>query len=445
MTGENTGDNPRRVLLKLSGEAFGGGKVGIDTTVVRRIAEEIVPAVKQGVQVAIVVGGGNFFRGAELQQAGIDRSRGDYMGMLGTVMNCLALQDFLEQEGQATRVQTAITMGQVAEPYIPLKAIRHLEKGRVVIFGAGAGMPYFSTDTVSIQRSLEIHCDEVLMGKNGVDGVYTADPRKDENAKRFATLSYNRALVDNLAVMDAAALSMARDNKQRIRVFGLEGAGNVTQALLGEEIGTMVSPSDDIQSRISIKPTILKEQTMATIVDQAKAQMAKSVESTKENFSGIRTGRANPALLNGITVDYYGAPTPLKAVATIGVPEPRTLAVTPFDASQANAVEKALRDSDLGASPRRDGNVIRLTMPELTEERRKEYVKIVKGKAEDGKVAVRNIRRKAKESLDKAIKDGDMGEDEGDRLLKELDKVTKQTTDELDALLETKQKEIMEV
>lgn len=137
---------------------------------------------------------------------------------------------------------------------------------------------------------------------------------------------------------------------------------------------------------------------MATIVEQAKAQMAKSVESTKENFSGIRTGRANPALLNGITVDYYGAPTPLKAVATIGVPEPRTLSVTPFDASQANAVEKALRDSDLGASPRRDGNVIRLTMPELTEERRKEYVKLAKGKAEDGKVAVRNIRRKAKES-----------------------------------------------
>ena len=241
MTGD-VSDKPRRVLLKLSGEAFGGGAVGIDTSVVRRIAEEIVPAVQQGVQVAIVVGGGNFFRGAELQQAGIDRSRGDYMGMLGTVMNCLALQDFLEQEGQATRVQTAITMGQVAEPYIPLKAIRHLEKGRVVIFGAGAGMPYFSTDTVSIQRSLEIHCDEVVMGKN--DGVYTADPRKDPNAKRFATLSYNRALVDNLAVMDASALSMARDNKKRIRVFGLEGAGNVTRALLGEEIGTLVSTAE---------------------------------------------------------------------------------------------------------------------------------------------------------------------------------------------------------
>lgn len=234
-------DKPRRVLLKLSGEAFGGGAVGIDTKVVRRIAQEIVPAVQQGVQVAIVTGGGNFFRGAELQQAGIDRSRGDYMGMLGTVMNCLALQDFLEQEGQATRVQTAIAMGQVAEPYIPLKAIRHLEKGRVVIFGAGAGMPYFSTDTVSIQRSLEIHCDEVLMGKNGVDGVYTADPRKVDDAKRFATLSYDRALVDNLAVMDAAALSMARDNRKPIRVFGLEEPGNVTRALLGDKLGTLVS------------------------------------------------------------------------------------------------------------------------------------------------------------------------------------------------------------
>lgn len=184
---------------------------------------------------------------------------------------------------------------------------------------------------------------------------------------------------------------------------------------------------------------------MANLVDQAKTQMAKSVESTKENFSGIRTGRANPALLNGIVVEYYGAPTPLKSVATIGVPEPRTLSVTPFDPSQANAVEKALRDSDLGTSPRRNGAQILLTMPELTEDRRKEYVKLAKTKAEDGKVAVRNIRRKTKEAIDKAVKDGEMGEDEGDRLLKELDKVTKQVTDELDVLLEGKQKEIMEV
>ena len=168
---------------------------------------------------------------------------------------------------------------------------------------------------------------------------------------------------------------------------------------------------------------------MANVIDQAKEQMAKTVENTKDNFAGIRTGRANPALLNGITVDYYGAPTPIKAVASIGVPEPRTLSVTPFDASQAAAVEKALRNSDLGVSPNRDGNVIRLTMPELTEERRKEYVKLAK----------------TKEGIDKAIKDGEMGEDEGDRLLKDLDKVTKTVTDEIDALLESKQKEIMEV
>ena len=182
-----------------------------------------------------------------------------------------------------------------------------------------------------------------------------------------------------------------------------------------------------------------------SLIDQAKEQMAKTVENTKENFSGIRTGHANPALLNGITEDNYGAPTPIKAVASIGVPEPRTLSVTPYDASQAGAVEKALRNSDLGISPNRDGNVIRLTMPELTEDRRKEYVKLAKGKAEDGKVAVRNIRRKTKETIDKAVKDGEMGEDEGDRLLKDLDKVTKSVTDEIDTLLETKQKEIMEV
>jgi uridylate kinase len=231
----------RRVLLKLSGEAFGGGSVGLDAGVVRRVAAEIGAAVADGVQVAIVVGGGNFFRGAELAQNGLDRARADYMGMLGTVMNCLALQDFLEQAGVDTRVQTAITMGQVAEPYIPLRAIRHLEKGRVVIFGAGAGMPYFSTDTVCVQRALETHCDEVLMGKNGVDGVYSADPRTHPDAVRLDHLTYTEAIVQELGVMDSTALSMCRDNGVRMRVFGLEEPGNVTRVLRGEKIGTLVT------------------------------------------------------------------------------------------------------------------------------------------------------------------------------------------------------------
>ena len=231
-----------RVLLKLSGEVFGGGTTGVDPDVVRGIAHQIAGAVKDGVQVAIVIGGGNFFRGAELQQRGMDRTRADYMGMLGTVMNCLALQDFLEKEGVETRVQTAITMGQVAEPYIPRRAIRHLEKGRVVIFGAGAGMPYFSTDTVSAQRALEIKCDVVLMSKNGVDGVYDSDPRINPDARKIDTLTFDEALQRGLRVVDQAAFSLCHDNKLPMVVFGMEGEGAILAALRGEHVGTLVIP-----------------------------------------------------------------------------------------------------------------------------------------------------------------------------------------------------------
>jgi ribosome recycling factor len=184
---------------------------------------------------------------------------------------------------------------------------------------------------------------------------------------------------------------------------------------------------------------------MAQTIADISAQMNKTVESVKENFVGIRTGRANPALLNGIMVDYYGALTPLKALATINVPDSRSLAVTPFDQTQINAVEKAIRDSDLGVNPNRDGNTIRVSLPDLTEERRKEYVKLAKNKAEDGKVAVRNIRRKAKETTEADVKNGELGEDEGDRFQKDLDALTKKVSDEIDTLLAAKQKEILEV
>ena len=231
----------RRVLLKLSGETFGGGKVGVDTAVVHNIAEQIRDVVAQGIQVSVVVGGGNFFRGAELSQAGMHRARADYMGMLGTVMNCLALQDFLEKAGVPTRVQTAITMGQVAESYIPLRAIRHLEKGRVVIFGAGAGMPYFSTDTVAAQRALEIGCDVLLMAKNGVDGVYDSDPKTNPNAVKYQTLTYDDVLAQHLAVADATAISLCMDNNMPIVVFNLLEDGNIARAASGEHIGTLIS------------------------------------------------------------------------------------------------------------------------------------------------------------------------------------------------------------
>jgi uridylate kinase len=231
----------RRVVLKLSGEVFGGGAIGVDPDVVASIARQVATVVRHGVQVALVVGGGNFFRGAELQKRGLDRPRADYMGMLGTLMNCLALQDFLEKEGIETRVQSAIAMAQVAEPYIPRRAIRHLEKGRVVIFGAGAGMPYFSTDTVSAQRALEIHADVVLISKNGVDGVYTADPRTDPDARKLDTVTFEEALRRGLKVVDAAAFSLCMDNRLPMVVFGAAGDDTIIRAVAGERIGTLIT------------------------------------------------------------------------------------------------------------------------------------------------------------------------------------------------------------
>ena len=232
----------KRVLLKLSGEVFGGEKgIGVDPDVVHDVASQIAEVVRGGTQIGIVVGGGNYFRGAELQQRGMDRSRADYMGMLGTVMNCLALQDFLEKEGIDTRVQTAITMGQVAEPYIPRRAIRHLEKGRVVIFGAGAGMPFFTTDTVAAQRALEVSAEALLLAKSGVDGVYSADPKKDPSAVKYQTVSFDDVLSKSLAVADAAAFSLCRENSLPIVVFDLKNKGNIARAVRGDSVGTLVS------------------------------------------------------------------------------------------------------------------------------------------------------------------------------------------------------------
>nr|WP_026180972.1 UMP kinase [Demetria terragena] len=243
MTPDVPNTDQNRSLLKLSGEVFGGGEVGLDPDVVKRIAHQIAEAARGGMQICVVIGGGNFFRGAELQTKGMDRVRADYMGMLGIVMNCLALQDFLEKENIDTRVQTAITMGQVAEPYIPRRAIRHMEKGRVVIFGAGMGMPFFSTDTVAVQRALESHCDVVLMAKSGVDGVYTADPKTDPTATRIEELTYRDAIERGLRVVDQTAFSLAAENDLPMVVFSMEQPGSITRALEGEKIGTRVTPA----------------------------------------------------------------------------------------------------------------------------------------------------------------------------------------------------------
>ena len=229
-----------RVLVKLSGALFAGTEpLGISPDVVAHLAGEIAETLATGVQIAAMVGGGNMFRGAVLAERGIDRARADYMGMLSTVINSLALQDALEQRGIDTRVQTAITMGQVAEPYIPRRAIRHLEKGRVVIFGAGLGAPFFSTDTAAAQRALEIKAQALLKGTR-VDGIYDADPRTNPGATRFARLDYGEYLSRGLKVMDATAISLCRDNRLPVVVFELMEPGNVVRAVRGEPIGTLV-------------------------------------------------------------------------------------------------------------------------------------------------------------------------------------------------------------
>jgi uridylate kinase len=234
-----------RVVVKLSGEAFSGNEpLGISPDVVFHLAKEMAAVVAEGVELAAVVGGGNMFRGKQLAERGIDRARADYMGMLGTVINCLALQDVLEKLGVETRVQTAITMGQVAEPYIPRRAIRHLEKGRVVIFGAGLGAPFFSTDTCAAQRALEIGAEAVLKGTQ-VDGVYDADPRTMPDAVRFTQLDYGEVLRRELKFMDATAVSLCMDNGLPIVVFDLMEEGNIARAVRGEKIGTLICRSGD--------------------------------------------------------------------------------------------------------------------------------------------------------------------------------------------------------
>ncbi|MHC9532768.1 UMP kinase [Dellaglioa sp. BT-FLS60] len=231
----------RRVMLKLSGEALAGEQgFGINPPVIRKVAEELKEVQEMGVEVAIVVGGGNMWRGEAGAAMGMERAQADYIGMLGTVMNALALQDNLESVGVPTRVQTAIEMRQIAEPYIRRKAVRHLEKGRIVIFAAGTGSPYFSTDTTSALRAAEINADVILMAKNGVDGVYSADPQKDESATKFEELTHLDIINKNLQVMDTTASTLSMDNDIPLVVFNLNEPGNIKKVVLGEAIGTTV-------------------------------------------------------------------------------------------------------------------------------------------------------------------------------------------------------------
>ena len=414
----------KRILIKLSGEALAGEKgIGINISTVQKMAEEIKEVHDLGIEIALVIGGGNLWRGEPAAEAGMDRVQADYTGMLGTVMNALVMADSLQQVGVDTRVQTAIAMQQVAEPYIRGRALRHLEKGRIVIFGAGVGSPYFSTDTTAALRAAEIEADAILMAKNGVDGVYNADPKKDKTAVKFDELTHRDVINKGLRIMDSTASTLSMDNDIDLVVFNMNESGNIKRVVFGEQIGTTVSNN----------------------VEKAKERMTQSHQSLAREFGSIRAGRANASLLDRITVEYYGVETPLNQIASITIPEARVLLVTPFDKSSIKDIERALNASDLGITPASDGSVIRLVIPALTEETRRDLAKEVKKVGENAKIAIRNIRRDAMDEAKKQEKAKEITEDELKGLEKDIQKVTDDAVKHIDEMTSTKEKELLEV
>ena len=422
-----------RILLKLSGEALMGGRdYGIDPAGSSRSRDEVKQVHDLGVEVALVLGAGNIYRGIEAAAEGMDRATGDYAGMLATLLNCLAVQDALERLGIHTRVLSAINVSEVAEPYIRRRAMRHLEKKRVVIFAAGTGNPFFTTDTAAALRALEVGAEALLMGKNGVDGVYDGDPQVDVERKlpprahaprgtraRSQGDGYDRALALHGQWPADLRLRPRRRGEHRARRQGRAGRHD------------HLDPPE--------------ERMIDDLLKDADRRMDKSVEAAAHEFTTVRTGRASAGLLDRIEIDYYGQKTPLKQLATVNVPEPRLLTVQPYDPGSVKTIERAIQESDLGLTPSNDGKVIRLPIPQLTEERRKELVKVVRHLAEEGRVAVRNIRRDVMHDLKELVKEGDVGDDEERRAEERAQKQTDDHVKRIDELLKRKEEEIMEV
>ncbi len=407
-----------------------------------------------------MVGAGNIYRGMKGAAAGMDRSTADYMGMLATVLNALPLQDALEKTGTDTRVQSALAISEVAEPYIRRRAMRHLEKGRVVIFAAGTGNPFFTTDTAAALRAAEVHAEIILMAKNGVQGVYTADPALDPTAQ-FIPADHPHGGAGAPPARDglhgAGAVHGERDAAQRLQhgrraqhlADNLRRAGGHAGIDKPERRGgrpwlrlscTGLPPHDCGPEVGTMAAEMIDE-----LIEDARARMAKSVEATQHELATVRTGRASPALLERVVVDYYGAPTPLNQLATISAPEARLLTVQPYDKSSIKFIEKAINESDVGLNPSNDGNVVRLVVPELTEERRRELVKVVRHLIEEGRIKIRNVRRDVMHDLRELKEAGEAGSDDEHRAEVELQKLTDARIADLDGVLKAKEEEILEV
>ena len=337
----------------------------------------------------------------------MDRATGDYMGMLATVMNGLALQDALEQAGVPTRVMTAIAMNEVAEPYIRRRAMRHLEKGRVVIFVAGTGNPYFTTDTAAALRAVEINA-EVLLKATKVDGVYDSDPRRNPHARRYARSRLH-------GPPPRPAQGPRRDRREPVhgerpadRRVRHEPARQHPRVAAGEPIGTLISGAERRRRCADMSTEILAD---------AEHKMARAVEAMERDFQAIRTGRASTVARRAHPGRVLRHATPLNQLAGISVPEAHQIVIQPWDRGVLGAIEKAIIKSDIGLMPNVDGTVVRLNIPPLTEERRKDIVRVVHKRMEEARVEIRNHRREAADALKKEERDGDVGADEAHREL----------------------------
>ena len=414
----------KRVLLKLSGEALAGEKgYGLDPDTVSRICRELADVAALGLELALVIGGGNIFRGLSSSARGMDRSTADYMGMLATILNAMAVQDALEKSDCPTRVLSAINTTELCEPYIRRRALRHLEKGRIVICAAGTGNPYFTTDTAAALRAMELKCDAIIKGTK-VDGIYDKDPVKHPDAVRFSRISYDETLQRRLEVMDATAITLARENNMPIIVCNMFG-GDIRRVVCGEDAGTVVEKDE--------------------LLLDAEERMEKALAALERDYGKLRTGRATTGLVEDIKVDYYGTPTPIKQLASVAVPDSRTVTIQPWDRGAFALVEKAILKSDLGLTPMNDGKLIRIAIPPLTEDRRKDLTKIARKYTEEAKVAIRNIRRDVNDGLKKLEKDKLLSEDELKKAMEDIQKLTDTYVARADAKASAKEKEIMEI
>lgn len=421
----------KRILLKLSGEGLMGKQAfGIDDDVLNTVIKGIKKAHDKKVELCIVIGGGNFYRGVNNTNKNVSRSVADQAGMLATIINALFLKSALQANDIPVEILSGVNAPQIVEPYSYRRAQDLLNKGFVIIFAGGTGNPYFTTDTGATLRALETDCD-ALFKATQVDGVYDSDPKKNPKAKRYKDVSYDEVIAKELKVMDMTAISMARENKLPIVVFKQENENSLLDALNGKSNFTTIKWG---------KMTDFNEIKKDTV-----DRMEKTLDTLKNDFGGLRAGRAHASLLDNIMVEAYGSPTPIAQVGTIGVPDARTLSVSVWDRGLAKSVEKALRESDLGLNPVSDGQLIRIPIPPLSEERRKELVKIAGKYAEQNKIAIRNIRRDALDEVKKLKKDNLISEDDEKKYGNEIQKLTDESIKKIDDLLAQKEKDILQV